>query len=96
MIPNYTFEIAEEFGIPGLTISRRIRDGVQVGWRVSADEGFVFYDPLANDVETDPETLEKIPVTYYYTIAFLPKRYDFARFHYVAVPVCNVDPKYIS
>lgn len=90
-----TYEIATDINIPNITIERRYSDGVLMGYRMTANEGYVFYDVNANDMELDPETMEERPVTYYYTIGILPRNTNFDNFHYVAVPRSSVDENYI-
>lgn len=89
------YEVATDITFPNITIERRYSDGVLMGYRMRANEGYVFYDINANDTELDPETLEEIPVTYYYTIAIIPLNYNFDNFHWVAVPRDSVDENYI-
>lgn len=82
--------VPTEYNFPNLTIEGRCSDGVLVGYRLTANEGYVFYDINAHDTELDPETMEEIPVTYYYTLAYLPRNCNFANFHYAAVPRSEV------
>lgn len=84
-----------QYSFPNLTIEERYSDGILRGYRLTANEGYVFYDSTANDVEIDPDTMEQIPVTYYYTLAYLPLRHDFDNFRYVAVLRSSVDENYI-
>ena len=92
----YTYEVSTEHNIyPNLTIYDRFVDSVPNGWRVNANEGYVFYDANANNVELDPDTMEEVPVTYYYTIAHFPANYRWANFAIVAVPRDSVDENYI-
>lgn len=91
----YTYEVNTEYNFPNITLYNWLRDGVLVGYRINANEGYVFYDTNANDVEIDPETNEERPVTYYYTVAGLNPRYNFDNFSYVAVPRDSVDENYI-
>lgn len=90
-----TYEVATDINIPNITIERRLSDGVLTGYRMTANEGYVFYDTTANNTELDPETNEEIPVTYYYTIGILSKNTNFDNFPYVAVPRDSVDENYI-
>ena len=91
-----TFEISTEHNIyPNLTVYDRFSDGVSAGWKVEANEGYVFYNANATDTEIDPETMEEIPVTYYYTIRLFPRNYNWANFALVAVPRDSVDENYI-
>ena len=91
----YTEEIATEFNFPNITIYRVLADGVLASWRARANKGYVMYNPDANDVETDPETLEERPVVYYYTIKGFTRNYNFANFPWVAVPRDSIDENYI-
>lgn len=84
-----------EHNFPNLTVEGRYSDGVLVGYRLTANEGYVFYDSTANDTEMDPETMMPIPVTYYYTLAYMPINCNFANFPYVAVLRSEVDENYI-
>lgn len=84
---TYTYEVSTEHNnYPNLTVYDRFRDGILNGWKVTANEGYVFYDENANDSITDPDTLEPIPITYYYTIRMLNPNYNWANFALVAVP----------
>ena len=91
----YTFEVATDYNFPHIIVYRKLKDGVQTAWRINAEEGYVFYDTTANYTETDPETMEEIPVTYYYTVASLPMRTDMTNFPWAAVPRDSVDENYI-
>jgi hypothetical protein len=91
----YTFEVATEYNFPNITVYRKLTDGVQTAWRINANEGYVFYDTTANNTDFDPETMEEIPVIYYYTVASLSMRTDMENFHWVAVPRDSVDENYI-
>lgn len=93
----YTYVPSEEHNIyPNLTVYDQLWDGVEhEGWKVEANPGYVFFDQNANNTETDPDTLEEIPVTYYYTVKYLNPRYNWANFALVAVPRDSVDENYI-
>lgn len=98
---TFTFTLATEFNFPNISIYRKTRDSdnVQTGWRVNVNAGYVFYDITDNEFEyqEDPITGEfiEVPVTYYYTIAYLPLNYNFDRFQFIAVPRDSVDENYI-
>lgn len=89
------YEVATDIVYPNITIERRLSDGVLSGYRFTANEGYVMYDTTANNTELDPETMEEIPVIYYYTIGILPTNFNFDNFHWVAVPRDSVDENYI-
>ena len=91
----YTTEISTEHNYPNITVYRQLKDGVLYGWQVNANEGYVMYDPNANDTEFDPITMMPKPVTYYYTIKVLTLNFNFANFPWVAVPRDSVDENYI-
>lgn len=80
---------------PNITVYRRIIDDVQTGWRITANEGYVIYDATANNTEIDPDTMEEIPVTYYYTVKNFSLNYNWDNFPWVAVPRDSVDENYI-
>jgi hypothetical protein len=91
----YTYEVATEYNFPNLTVYKSFKDGVHNGWRINANEGYVYYDTAANDMDFDPETEEMIPVTYYYTVRHCPLNYNFNNFTLVAVPRDSVDENLI-
>ncbi len=91
----YTKEIATEYNFIGITVYKTLCDGVQTGWEIRASDGYVFYDTTANNTDIDPDTMEEISVTYYYTVASLPLREDMVNFRWVAVPRDSVDENYI-
>ena len=92
----YTYEISTEHNIyPNMTVYDRLVDGVKNGWRINANEGYVFYDANANHTEIDPETMQPVPVIYYYTVATKSRNYNWANFALVAVPRDSVDENYI-
>lgn len=87
-----TYEISTEHNIyPGMTVYDCFSDGVPSGWRVNANEGYVFYDTTANDVELDESGMVEVPVTYYYVIRHLSKFYNWANFALVSVPRDSVE-----
>ena len=93
----YTYRVSEEHNIyPNLTVYDRIWDETEHdGYRVNANEGYVFYDTTANDTEIDPETMEERPVIYYKTVRTFPLRYNWDNFSLVAVPRDSVDENYV-
>lgn len=91
----YTYELATEYNFPNINIYRRLKDGEFIGWKAEVAEGYVMYNPEANDMEYNPETDTQTPVRYYYTASTLPKMYDIGKFPYKAVPRDSVDEKYI-
>lgn len=92
---TYTYEMTTEFNVPNITVYKRLRDGVLVGYRINANEGYVFYDSRATNMEPDPETGIERPVTYYYVVAALPVTFNFENCPYIAVPRSTVDENYI-
>lgn len=93
---EFVYEIDTEHNIyPNLTVYKRHLEGVWSGWSIFANDGYVFYDANANNVEIDPETDEERPVIYYYTQTHKSARYNWANFALVAVPRDSVDENYI-
>lgn len=91
----YTEEIATDKVYPHIAVYRTFRDGVQNGWRLITDPGYVMYDSNDHYTEVDPDTMEETPVTYYYTRAELTLNYNFDAFPWVAVSRDSVDENYI-
>ena len=92
----YTYVVSTEHNIyPNLTVYDRLADGVPSGWRVNANEGYVYYNANDSYTDIDPDTGEEIPVTYYYTQTLLPRTYNWNNFDLVAVPRSSVDENYI-
>lgn len=76
----------EHNNYPNFTVYDRFADGVAAGWRVNANEGYVFYDTNDEEVTEDPETGELVPITYYYTNIHYPRTFNWDNFSLVAVP----------
>ena len=81
----YTKELSTEYNFPGISVYRKLEDGVHYAWEIRANEGYIFYDATENLTEWNEELQEEVSVTYYYTIASLPMRFNFANFPWVAV-----------
>ena len=90
-----TFEPAPDIVLENMTAQRKYVDGVFSATRIYANEGYVMYDTTDENYELDPDTLEEILVTYYYTQVTFPAQFDFANFTWVAVPRSEVDENYI-
>lgn len=91
----YTRELNTNFNYPNINIFNILKDGELNGYEARPYDGYVMYDSTANDTEINPDTMEEIPVTYYYTLAGFPKTYNFNNFSWVAVPRSEVDENYI-
>lgn len=90
-----TYQISTEHNnYPNLTVYDTLSDGVLAGWRVNANEGYVFYDTNDETFELD-ENGNEVPVTYYYTVGYFPKILDWDTFGLVAVLRSSVDENYI-
>lgn len=89
------YDIATDYNFPNINIYRRYINDVFNGWKAETAEGYVMYDPTANDVELDPDTMIERPVTYYYTKVTMPANYNMSNFPWVAVPRDSVDENYI-
>lgn len=92
---TWTYVEATELNFPNLTVWKKLRDGVHMSWRVTPVEGYVMYNPNANDTELDPETMIERPVTYYYTSLDCPLNTNWDTFAWLAVPRSSVDENYI-
>ena len=83
-----TYELSVDHnGYPDLTVWDRMQDGKPAGFRVNANEGFVFYDPTEEVPATfDPVTGEEMPGEVYYSrLRYLHRNYDWNNFSLTAV-----------
>lgn len=83
-----TYELSVDHnGYPNLTVWDRLQDGKSAGWKVTANEGFVFYDPAETpEFQIDPMTGQMIPGEAYYSrLRYLHRNYDWGRFNLIAV-----------
>jgi hypothetical protein len=79
-----------------LTVYDILMDGVFDGWRVLPNEGYVMYDTTDYNVVPDPDNPDEvIEVTFYYTRADLPPRFNWNNFSWVAILRSEVDENYI-
>lgn len=69
--------------------------GEPAGSRVVANEGYVFYDSEAHNTITNIETMEEIPIIYYYRVRYFPRSYDWSDFSLVAVEENSVPSEQI-
>lgn len=92
----WTEQLANDITFPHIDIYRRYKDGVHDSYRVAPQEGYVFYDTTEEQhmYQDSPES-EPYYKTHYYTIAYLPLRFNFDNFSYVAVPRSEVEEDYI-
>jgi hypothetical protein len=93
---EFVHEIDNERNIyPNMTVYKRYLNDEFSGWAIIANDGYVIYDTTANNTELNPETMEEVPVIYYYTATYKNPRYNWDNFHYVAVLRSTVDENYI-
>ena len=71
--------------LPNITVEEVLQDGVLIGHRLTANDGYVIYNTNANDVEYDPDTLEEIPVINYFRQATIPVRVPVENWSWVVV-----------
>jgi hypothetical protein len=82
-----TYKLSREHNVyPNIKVYDRYYNGEVAGWKVTANQGFVFYDTAERNVGIDPETMEPTLVTYYSTEAILTRYFNWADFSFVAVP----------
>lgn len=92
---NWNYEIATEYNFPNITLYKVLKDGEHVRWRFVSNDGYVVYNTTANNTELDSDTMEEIPVVYYYTNVDCPLNYNFNDFTWIAVLRTDVDENYI-
>jgi hypothetical protein len=80
--------------LPNITVEEVIKDENLIGYKLTANEGYVIYDTAANDVvpKTNLKTGEIIPVPiiYYFKEAVIPIRIPINNWTWVAVPESEV------
>lgn len=91
----WTRELNTNFNFPNIGIYNVLNDGVHMRYEAIPNEGYVMYDTNRNDTELNPDTMEEIPVIYYYTLAGFPLNFNFDNFTWVAVLRSEVDENYI-
>ena len=91
----YAEEVATDKAFPHIDVYRTLMDGVQTGWRLATETGYVMYDKTDDNTQLDPDTMVERSVVYYYTGAELPLGYRFSTFPWVAVPRDSVEESYV-
>ena len=94
---NFTEEIATEYNFSNITILKLLRDGIQYGWKIRPNEGYVMYDVTDEFYEIDEETGQEVQVLHYFTEAVCPLNYPLGEdtFPWRAVLRSSVDENYI-
>jgi hypothetical protein len=92
---TYTETLNTNYNFPNIDIYNRYKDGTLCAYRVYPHDGYVMYDTNDYHTEINPDTMEEIPVTHYYTMAGLSLNYNFDNFSWVAVLRSEVDENYI-
>lgn len=85
---SYRYELSVDHNkYDGMTVWDIFEDDTPAGWKVTANEGFVFYDPTVEVPSTlDPVTGEEIPGEIYYTrLRYVSQYRDWSKFNLVAV-----------
>lgn len=84
---------------PNLTVYERYyaTDPTKViGYKVTANAGYVFKDTSEINYEYNAETDENEQVTYYYRVAYLVRSFNFANLPFVAVMESGIPTDYIK
>lgn len=88
-----------QYNFPNITVEECYEEAtpnVVDRYRVTPNVGYVMYDTNDETYILDPETNDPVRVTYYYRIAYLIPRYNFANFSWVAIPENEVLVDHIS
>lgn len=88
---EYTETLATDITFPNIDVYRTYRDGVQTGYRIVPQEGYLMYNTAANDTEYDPETDTEVPIIRYYHVLHCPLIFDFDNFPWRAVAMLDVE-----
>lgn len=85
-----TYQISTEHNNhPHLTVYDTLVDGVLSGWKITANDGYVFYD--TNEEITEAEEGIEAPPIYYATECYCPLTWDWDTFGLVAILSPSVD-----
>ena len=84
------------FNYPNITISPTYYNGVQDGYDVIPNYGYVMYSQSTDVItDIDPNTGNEVTEIYYCRYAWLPLRYNFDNFDYIAVLESEVPADHI-
>lgn len=67
-----TYEIASDITIENIKVERKYADGVQTGYRLTPNEGYVMHSPSLDVEVEDPMTGETHIEQYYYRLCIIP------------------------
>lgn len=84
-----TFEPATDITLSNITVQKVLSDGTLIGYRLTANDGYVMYDTSDDYTITDPDgnTYEEI---HYFRQATIPKSVPVENWTWVAVPETDV------
>lgn len=84
------------FNYPNITILKTFNNGVHDGYDVTPNEGYLMYSH-STDIITMPSPItgKDIIQTHYCRFAWLPAKYNFDKFDYIAVPETECEVKQI-
>lgn len=92
------YTVSPTITLPNITVEEKYIDGVLKAHRLTAHDGYVMYDTLAENYEpADPMNPggEQVRVNYYFRQATIPIRVPFENWGWVAVLESEVDENYI-
>ena len=92
----FTQELNTNYSFPHIDIFNLYSDGVHYGYKALPHEGYVMYDPNANDTEWNEELQEDVPCTYYCRQMGMPLNYNLDNFPMVAVLESEVDENFLT
>ena len=86
-----------EHNFPNLVVEAgyKTENDQLINYKLTPAEGYVFYDRTEENFYQESPEHEPIPVIHYFTLAYLPKNYNFNNFPYVAELRENVDENFI-
>lgn len=84
-----TYEDAKDIVLTNITVERKYADGVQTGYRVRSNEGYVLHNPEL-DVSYEGPDGNIIHEQYYYRETIIPVQYHPSTWLWEAVPESGV------
>lgn len=85
---DFVYEPTIGVSVPNITVENQFYNGVHIAYRLTANPGYVMYDQTEQNTTLDPDTMEEIPIIYYYRQVTYPIRYapEVWQNRWIAVP----------
>lgn len=85
MTENYQELLDESKSYPHIAVYKQTKNGVQYGWRIQAEDGYLLMDSAESACEQSAPDAEPVAVVYLCPVIFCPLHYGFDNFSICAV-----------